>query len=129
MRSFSFGKEWTDSVCSIRKTEGVHNVYLKFVGGSGYLLNINNFVFTKDKVSDKIMLGDLNFSGKADIYDYVVMAENIVNLKKSPSKITAASDLNSDGTVNVADILALKQFLLGVSDKSSIGTYTDYQED
>ena len=122
-------QEWTDSVCSIRKTEGVHNVYLKFVGGSGYLLNINNFVFTKDKVSDKIMLGDLNFSGKADIYDYVVMAENIVNLKKSPSKITAASDLNSDGTVNVADILALKQFLLGVSDKSSIGTYTDYQED
>ena len=33
---------------NISKIEGVHNIYIKFTGGEGYLLNMDSFVFGKD---------------------------------------------------------------------------------
>ncbi|MBN2166124.1 MAG: carbohydrate-binding protein [Marinilabiliaceae bacterium] len=38
---------WSDAECSINTTSGVHDLYLTFTGGSGYLLNLNNFIFTE----------------------------------------------------------------------------------
>ena len=36
---------WTTKTCNISGASGVHNVYLKFTGGSGYLFNLNWFQF------------------------------------------------------------------------------------
>ncbi|MBW5446186.1 carbohydrate-binding protein [Cohnella sp. CFH 77786] len=38
-------QNWTTTTCNISGASGVHNVYLKFTGGSGYLFNLNWFQF------------------------------------------------------------------------------------
>jgi beta-glucosidase len=37
---------WAGKTCSISGANGVHNLYLKFTGGTGYLFNVNWFRFT-----------------------------------------------------------------------------------
>jgi glucosylceramidase len=37
---------WVTKSCGISGASGMHNLYLKFTGGTGYLLNINWFKFT-----------------------------------------------------------------------------------
>lgn len=36
-------QNWVTQTMDIEKTSGIHNVYLKFTGGSGYLFNVNWF--------------------------------------------------------------------------------------
>lgn len=63
---------WTNIKCSITKTTGKHKVYLKFTGGSGYLMNIKEFYFikasapviTNNIVSGKIYKITAKHSGK-----------------------------------------------------------------
>ncbi|OMD22795.1 hypothetical protein BJP48_28250 [Paenibacillus odorifer] len=38
---------WVTKTCAISGATGTHNVYLKFTGSSGYLLNLNGFKFIK----------------------------------------------------------------------------------
>jgi hypothetical protein len=37
---------WVTKTCSVSGASGMHNLYLKFTGGSGYLFNVNWFQFT-----------------------------------------------------------------------------------
>lgn len=41
---------WTTKTCNISGASGIHNVYLKFTGGSGYLFNINWFKFSSNPI-------------------------------------------------------------------------------
>jgi len=41
---------WTDISANIPSISGIHDVYLVFKGGEGYLLNIDNFKFSKDSL-------------------------------------------------------------------------------
>jgi endo-1,4-beta-xylanase len=43
-------QNWTTKTCNISGASGVHNVYLKFTGGSGYLFNINWFQFVSNNL-------------------------------------------------------------------------------
>lgn len=43
-------QEWTDAVFNIPAITGKHNLYLKFTGGEGFLLNLNYFTFGKSAV-------------------------------------------------------------------------------
>lgn len=45
----SFGV-WEDVTFSIPKITGMHNLYLKFTGGEGYLMNLNWFTFGKERI-------------------------------------------------------------------------------
>jgi len=38
---------WTTNTCNVSGATGVHDVYLKFTGGSGYLFNLNWWKFSK----------------------------------------------------------------------------------
>ena len=38
---------FVDATCSVSGTTGIHDLYLKFIGESGYLINMNWFEFTK----------------------------------------------------------------------------------
>lgn len=42
---------WVTKSCSVSGTVGVHNLYLKFTGGSGYLMNINWYKFNSGTVT------------------------------------------------------------------------------
>ena len=42
---------WTTRTCSVSGASGIHNLYLRFTGGSGYLLNVNWFRFTSGGVT------------------------------------------------------------------------------
>ena len=37
---------WTTRTCTVSGASGTHNLYLRFTGGSGYLMNFNWFKFT-----------------------------------------------------------------------------------
>lgn len=41
-------QEWTDAAFSIPTISGVHDLYIKFTGDEGYLVNMNYFVFDKN---------------------------------------------------------------------------------
>ncbi|WP_312029646.1 carbohydrate-binding protein [Paenibacillus sedimenti] len=43
---------WTNKTCNISGVSGIHNVYLKFTGGSGYLFNINWFQFINNLITN-----------------------------------------------------------------------------
>lgn len=42
--------DWTDVSFNIKKTAGKRALYMKFTGGEGYLVNVNHFVFSKEKI-------------------------------------------------------------------------------
>ena len=41
---------WDDLTVGIPKVTGTHNLYIKFTGGEGYLMNLNYFTFGKDRI-------------------------------------------------------------------------------
>ena len=43
---------WTTKTCNISGASGIHNVYLKFTGGSGYLFNMNWFQFISNLITN-----------------------------------------------------------------------------
>ena len=119
-------QNWTDSKCSITKTDGIHDVYLKFTGGSGYLLNISNFVFSKEKAAGKTVVGDLDFNGSIDVFDFVCMKKQLLGKSEPDAKTLAAADLNGDNIINAADAVLLKKYLYGIIKEFPAGTYAEY---
>jgi hypothetical protein len=119
-------QNWVDSVCNIAKTEGVHDVYLKFTGGDGYLMNINNFVFGKEKITAQTIIGDLDFSGDIDVFDLISLKGQLSSDTKPDAKTFAASDINGDGQISVADAILLQQYLLAEIDEFPAGSYAEY---
>lgn len=59
---------WVDKTCTVSGAEGIHDLYLKFTGGSGYLFNLNWWKFTKAENTSAI--GDLNGDNSVDAADY-----------------------------------------------------------
>lgn len=41
---------YTDFACNISNITGLHNLYIKFTGGEGYLMNMDYFTFQKDAI-------------------------------------------------------------------------------
>jgi len=107
-------QSWTDVNCSISSVSGIHNVYLKFTGGSGYLFNINWFKFIKESVAPTLV-GDLNGDKNVDVTDYALMKKYLLGLIDDfPVKnYLTAGDLNADGVINALDFAIFKKFLLG----------------
>jgi hypothetical protein len=48
--------DYEEIEAGIPKISGTHNLYLKFTGGSGYLVNVDNFVFSEEPI---LMSGEL----------------------------------------------------------------------
>ncbi|MCR5717900.1 MAG: carbohydrate-binding protein [Oscillospiraceae bacterium] len=62
---------WEDFTVGIPQIKGIHNLYVKFTGGEGYLMNVNSFVFGKDAVpvSGKLV-HDLNVLDQENALSY-----------------------------------------------------------
>ena len=66
-------QEWVDAAANINTITGTHNLYLKFTGGDGYLLNVNNFKFGKDSVSlNGTRIKNLNVLDSENIGDWSI---------------------------------------------------------
>ncbi|MBN1182170.1 MAG: glycoside hydrolase family 3 C-terminal domain-containing protein [Bacteroidales bacterium] len=69
-------QNWTTLAVDIPKTTGVHNVYLKFTGGSGYLFNINWFFFYNEGFRDPMIIkGPVLYAQGCDISGSLVQSE------------------------------------------------------
>ena len=69
-------QSWTTVTVDIPKTSGIHNVYLKFTGSSGYLFNINWFLFYNEGFQDPtIVKGPMLYAQGCDISGSLVQSE------------------------------------------------------
>ncbi len=103
---------WAELTCDITGTSGKHNLYLKFTGESGYLLNFDWFQFT-NKAST--IVGDLNGDTSIDATDYALMKMYLLGAisKFSVENGIKAADLNADGAIDALDFAVFKKYLLG----------------
>lgn len=56
------------------------------------------------------LLGDLNYDMRVDVFDLVLMRKNVVS---GQNEFLEEADLNGDGSVGVADLVIMQEFLLG----------------
>ncbi len=108
---------WTDAECKITGASGMHNVYLKFTGGSGYLFNLNWFQFVNSiPEPPKTIAGDLNGDTEIDATDYALMKMYLLgSVTDFPAENDLeAADLNGDKVIDAIDFAVFKQYLLGI---------------
>lgn len=93
-----------------------HDLYIKFTGGSSYLMNIDSFIFSKDGakvvLTPKIQLGDLNGDGVISAVD-LSMAKAGISKSFSDNKVKKAADVDYSGTVDKTDLEWFVQYLNG----------------
>ncbi len=106
---------WADKSCSVSGATGIHDLYLKFTGGSGYLFNLNWWKFNQEKVNP-VVVGDLNGDDSVDAADYALMKKYILGLINDfpVDNDIEAGDLNKDGTIDALDCAVFKKLLLGI---------------
>ncbi|HEX2926878.1 MAG TPA: carbohydrate-binding protein [Ruminiclostridium sp.] len=109
---------FTDAKCSVSEVSGKHDVYLKFTGESGYLLNLNWFNFIQKNVT-QVIPGDLNGDAGVDATDYALMKKYLLgSITDFPvENDLEAGDLNKDGVIDALDFAVFKKFLLGIITK------------
>ena len=103
-------------------------------GADGYDSNQNNNreypglgpVFKDRKVttdaSQPVLLGDINFDGKVDINDLMMLVDyNCGTIDLSPKQLLAA-DVNKDGQIDCEDVQLLKSFINGEYPEPTLGT-------
>ncbi|WP_024831267.1 carbohydrate-binding protein [Ruminiclostridium josui] len=104
---------YTTKSCAVSGATGVHDLYLKFTGGSGYLFNVNTWKFNAQ--ANKVVYGDLDGSGDINAIDFSLMKQYILGtITKFPSADgLAAADLDGNGAIDALDYVLLKEYLLG----------------
>ncbi len=101
---------FTDSICTVSGVSGKHDLYLKFTGESGYLINLNWVQFSEGGSS--VILGDVNSDGQIDAIDLQLMKKHILGLGDIEN--IKSADLDENGDVNAIDFSLLKKYLLGL---------------
>jgi len=101
-----------DATCEVSGLKGVHDLYLKFTGGSGYLLNINWFTFVEGNNDEN--LGDLNDDGKVNSTDLQILKKHLLRITLLTGKNLSNADLNKDGKVDSSDLSLMKRYLLQI---------------
>jgi len=68
----------------------------------------------------RFVRGDLNFDGRTDSFDRIIMQRGLIG--GFDGTMTAIADMNGDGTVNTSDLVLLTSFLAG--NNVNIETYS-----
>ncbi len=102
---------WVNTECDVEGVSGVHDLYLRFTGGSGYLFNINWWKFVADDtvptpIPTPVKSIDVNHDGAINMTDVMIVAGSF-NSVRGDSRYVEAYDLNSDGAVSMTDIMIL----------------------
>lgn len=113
-------QNFVDSETSVSGVSGKHDVYLKFTGESGYLINLNWFKFVKEDLT-QVLVGDLNGDKSVDSTDFALMKMYLLGITTDfpVENDLAAGDLNKDNVIDALDFAKFKQYLLGSIDSLS----------
>ena len=119
-------QKWVTEKCDVSGVTGVHDVFFRFTGGSGYLLNFSKWKFipvseatptptpapivTPTPTPVQTSLGDINNDGEINALDFAEFKRYMLGFS---DKISNA-DLNGDKDINSIDYALLKQYLLGI---------------
>lgn len=134
---------WTTINAALQKIEGVHDLYIRFSGGSGYLFNINWMEFLPATVStptpvatptptktptptptpvvtptpttEVVKYGDVNGDGTVNSVDFAFMRMRLLNMISEFPHPSGmlAADVNRDGKFNSIDFGYMRLYLLG----------------
>lgn len=98
-----------DVSCNVSNISGKHDLYLKFIGEDGYLINLNWFKFIKKDVNPT--LGDLNGDSSVNATDYSLMKMYLLGtITDFPvENDLVAGDLNKDGFIDALDLAILRK--------------------
>ena len=100
--------------CSVSGATGVHDLYLKFTGGSNYLFNVSWWKFNTTS-QPTFIYGDVNGDKIVDALDFATLKQylmgSITTFPAENGKL--AADVNLDNAVDAIDFANLKQYLLG----------------
>lgn len=121
---------WDTTMCEVSNVSGVHDLYFKFTGGSGYLFNINWWEFTPESptpvpipsstptpLSTPITggsLGELNGDGTIDSTDCALMKRHLLQISLLKGSALNNADVDKDGEVNSTDYALMKRYILGI---------------
>ncbi|MBP0987622.1 MAG: carbohydrate-binding protein, partial [Oscillospiraceae bacterium] len=94
---------------NVTSASGKHDLYVKFTGGGGYLLNIDSFRFSRESAAVPSVLGDVNGDGIINAAD-LTLAKRIAAGKMTFSD---AADIDRNDEVNLKDIAWYQGFLTG----------------
>lgn len=112
---------WTTVSCDVSVETGTHDVYLKFTGGSDYLLNVNWWNFITDAPSPTQISGgtpgDLNDDGNVNSTDYALLRRHILGITTLTGTALSNADVNKDGSANSTDYALMRRYILGIIDK------------
>ncbi|MDP4180636.1 MAG: carbohydrate-binding protein [Bacillota bacterium] len=108
---------WVTSTCNISSVTGTHNLYLKFTGDSGYLLNLNWLKFinsaptptstpTPTSIPSTTINYDLNHDGAINMADVILLASAFNAVIGNPGYVVGY-DINKDGAINISDVVLI----------------------
>ncbi|MDP4182212.1 MAG: family 43 glycosylhydrolase [Bacillota bacterium] len=121
---------WTTKSCKVTGATGIHDLYLKFTGGSGSLFNFNWWKFSSSSVSTPTFTPtststptstrtstftptstsvnsiDLNHDGVINMADVVLLASKFNTVIGNPGYVDIY-DINKDGAINMADVILI----------------------
>jgi len=112
---------WTTESCTVSGAEGIHDLYLKFTGDSGYLLNINWWKFTSSAVIEPTptispvgTLGDINSDGEVNSIDFGLLRMHLLGINPLEETGFTNADVNRNGNVDSIDFGLIRKYLLGM---------------
>jgi len=82
-----------------------------------FLLGFILFFVIGFSISSFALCGDINYDGKVDIVDALLLAKALVIIYSDPIVFPFSSeiaDVNDDGTINIVDALFIAQYYIGV---------------
>jgi hypothetical protein len=101
-------QNWVTVTCNVSGLKGIHDLYLKFTGASGYLFNFNWWKFSPAGSSPAptpyANAADINGDKAVNMKDVMLIAAHF-NTTASSSNYDKKCDLNNDGAINMNDIM------------------------
>lgn len=71
------------------------------------------FTDTKTEAIPKLIYGDVNLDGVADILDVTAVQRHLAGIETLSDKALGLADANGDGSVKIDDVTHLQTFLAG----------------
>ena len=107
---------WKECECGITKEKGEHEPELQDRGNgfSDVFCSIcGHFLYVVENGKPDCVLGDVNFDGAINQYDYILVKRHYFGTRKLAEEEMQPADVNIDGEVNQYDYILIKRHYFG----------------